>query len=107
MKGLYPDKFQFVCTKKTDPARLHLHAGSVFLLLRFCQHHRKGRAFSGGAFNLYLCAGQLQNPLDQRHAEAVALGGVARVALVEFVVDMLYRLFIHATVGSTSRFAVL
>ena len=36
---------------------------------------------------------------DQRHAKAIALDGVARVALVEFIVDVFYRLFIHAAAG--------
>ena len=69
------------------------------LLIFSRQHDRKGRAFAGGAFYLHLCAGQFQNPLDQRHAKAIALGGVARVALVEFIVDVFYRLFIHAAAG--------
>ena len=78
---------------------MYLPAQCRFCLFSLGQHDRKGRAFAGGAFYLHLCAGQFQNPLDQRHAKAIALGGVARVALVEFIVDVFYRLFIHAAAG--------
>ena len=65
---------------------MYLPAQCRFCLFSLGQHDRKGRAFAGGAFYLQLCAGQFQNPLDQRHAKTIALGGVARVALVEFIV---------------------
>lgn len=85
--------------KKDRHCAAHLPAQCRFCLFSLGQHDRKGRAFAGGAFYLHLCAGQFQNPLDQRHAKAIALGGVARVALVEFIVDVFYRLFIHAAAG--------
>lgn len=85
--------------KKDRHCAAHLPAQCRFCLFSLGQHDRKGRAFAGGAFYLHLCAGQFQNPLDQRHAKAIALGGVVRVALVEFIVDVFYRLFIHAAAG--------
>ena len=85
---------------KKRPTLRGVSACTMSVLLIFSrQHDRKGRAFAGSAFYLHLCAGQFQNPLDQRHAKAIALGGVARVALVEFIVDVFYRLFIHAAAG--------
>ena len=72
--------------KKYRHCAVYLPAQCRFCLFSLGQHDRKGRAFAGGAFYLHLCADQFQNPLDQCHAKAIALGGVARVALVEFIV---------------------
>ena len=60
------------------------------------QADRKGRALAQRAFHRDAAVRKLQNAPDQRKAQAVALRGMAGVALVEFIKDVPHCLRQHA-----------
>ena len=53
--------------------------------------HGKCAAVIGRAADTDFSTGQINHPLHQRQSQAVALGGVAGIALIEFVEDVLRR----------------